>query len=97
MRKLLKIARERVQEVEVYKNKPILSQWINTKTVKEEFSAIHFASFNGNIEMCQMLLEEGAEKTVMNKHGLSCLHVAAQGDQPGSLYYFHKVQSCDIQ
>ena len=44
-----------------------------------------------------MLLEEGADKNILNKHGLNCLHVAAQGDQPGSLYYFHKVQSCDIR
>lgn len=29
-------------------------------------------------------------------HGLNCLHVAAQGDQPGSLYYFHKIQGLTI-
>lgn len=77
MRKLLKIANERLEDVNAYKNKPIISNWINTHTVKEEFSALHFASFNGNIEMCQMLLEEGANKYTLNKHGLNCLHVAA--------------------
>ena len=69
-----------MQEVPAYKDKQIISQWINTKTVKEEFAALHFASFNGNIEVCQMLLEEGADKYILNKHGLNCMHVAAQGD-----------------
>lgn len=66
------------------------------KTFDEGFYAIHYASFNGNIEICQMLIEEGADRFVSNKHGLDCLHIAAQGDQPISLYYFHKILNLDI-
>ena len=43
-----------------------------------------------------MLIEEGADKYVTNKHGLNCLHIAAQGDQPISLYYFHKLLNLNI-
>ena len=66
------------------------------RTSDEAFSAIHYASFNGNIEICQMLIEEGADRFVQNKHGLNCLHIAAQGDQPISLYYFHRVLNLNI-
>ena len=44
-----------------------------------------------------MLIEEHADKLVKNAHGLNCLHVAAQGDQPGSLYFFHKIKGLDIK
>lgn len=69
---------------------------MDMKTFDEGFYAIHYASFNGNIEICQMLIEEGADRFVSNKHGLNCLHIAAQGDQPISLYYFHKILNLDI-
>lgn len=58
---------------------------------------MHFASFNGNLEMCQMLIEEGAQIDAVNIHGLNCLHTAAQGDQPASLYFFHKIWDLDIK
>lgn len=34
--------------------------------------------------------------TVQNQFGLNVLHIAAQGDMPISLYYFHKVKGMDI-
>ena len=66
------------------------------QTTEECFTAIHYASFNGNIEICQMLIEEGADKFITNKHGLNCLHIASQGDQPISLYYFHRILNLNI-
>lgn len=33
-------------------NYEIIRNWVNKKTDEEEFSAIHYASFNGNIEIC---------------------------------------------
>ena len=43
-----------------------------------------------------MLIEEGSDKFATNKHGLNCLHIASQGDQPVSLYYFHKILKLNI-
>ena len=65
-------------------------------TQPEDFSALHYASFNGNLEMCQMLIDEGADKYVNNKVGLNLLHVAAQGGRPSTLYYFHKILGLNI-
>lgn len=44
-----------------------------------------------------MLIDEGANKYALNKHGLNCLHVAAQGDQPSTLYYFAQIHRLDIR
>ena len=43
-----------------------------------------------------MLIEAGADTQVMNKFGLTALHTAAQGDQPQTLYFFHKVHKMNI-
>ena len=94
---LLKQAKDRIRQVDAYSiDTDIIKRWVNKKTNKEQFTAIHFASFNGNIEICQMLIEERADKNVRNAHGLNCLHVSAQGDQPGSLYFFHKIMHLNI-
>lgn len=70
------IKRERVKE------------WINARTADHQFTAIHFASFKGNIELIETLLSNGADMHARNKFGINVLHVAAQGDCPISLYYF---------
>ena len=77
-RKLLRIAKTRALSHEKYKSDPdIIKRWVNRQTCDEEFSAIHYSSFNGNIEICQMLIDEGCDYMVQNKHGLNCLHIAA--------------------
>ena len=38
----------------------------------------------------------GADIYIRNAHGLNVLHIAAQGDQPISLYYFHKIKDIPI-
>ena len=43
-----------------------------------------------------MLIDEGAEISLLNSYGLNCLHFGAQGDQPSTLYFFHKVLKMDI-
>ena len=95
-RRLIKLAKHRVEQDSTYQGKKVIHEWVNRKTNDEEFTAIHYASFNGNLEICQMLLEEGADKYALNTHGLNCLHIAAQGDQPGSLYYFHKILNLNL-
>ena len=68
-----------------------LADWINRKTVSEDnFTALHFASFNGNLMIIKFLVEYGADIHFKNKHHINVLHVAAQGDQPASIYYFWK-------
>lgn len=52
VRKLLKLANRRIDDMASFQGKDIIRQWVNCQTRKEEFSALHFASFNGNIEIC---------------------------------------------
>ena len=68
-----------------------MKKWVNRASNSDYFVALHFASFNGNVEICQMLIDEGADIALVNSYGLNCLHFGAQGDQPSTLYFFHKV------
>ena len=59
--------------------------WVNKKTAKEGFTALHFGSFRGNVAMIRTLIKFGADYRALNFYGLNVMHVAAQGDQPVSL------------
>lgn len=61
---------------------------MNFKTDEDGFSALHFASFRGNLNIIQALLDNGADMYQRNNFGINVMHVAAQGDQPVSLYFF---------
>lgn len=50
---------------------------MNVKTSKDEFTALHYASFKGNIQIIQILMDNGADMQVRNMHGLNVLHIAA--------------------
>jgi palmitoyltransferase ZDHHC13/17 len=80
---------------EIYTNNQV-KLWINKKTDEDGFTALHFASFRGNINVINMLLDNGADMYMRNNFGINVLHVAAQGDQPISLYYF-KQKGLDIK
>jgi ankyrin repeat protein len=73
----------------------ILSKWINHKG-NNGFTALHYASFRGNIRIIEKLIENGADITIMNNNGLNVMHLAAQGDQPTSLVYFKEKHSLKI-
>jgi len=47
------------------------------RTYKDNFAALHYASYRGNTEMCQTLLDLGADLLVQNLYGLNVLHIAA--------------------
>lgn len=67
---------------------PRIQTWVNAYT-DEKFTALHFASYHGNFELIKLMIDEmGADVRVTNVYGANCLHIAAQGDQPVSIYYF---------
>jgi palmitoyltransferase len=51
--------------------------WINHKTDDDGFTALHFASFRGNLTLIKMLLENGADMNLRNNFGINVMHVAA--------------------
>ncbi|KAL4490790.1 hypothetical protein ABPG72_021844 [Tetrahymena utriculariae] len=65
----------------------IIKKWINFQN-EDGFTALHYASFKGDIEITKYLISQGSEALLINKNGLNVLHIAAQGDQPISICYF---------
>ena len=66
-----------------------LKGWINSISLGDDgFTALHFASFHGNMQMIKLLVKHGANIHAQNKQGINMLHVAAQGDAPVSMGYF---------
>jgi len=54
-----------------------LRSWVNQKTFQDEFSALHYSSYRGNIEISQSLIDLGADIKIKNQYGLDVLHIAA--------------------
>jgi hypothetical protein len=55
-----------------------VSSWVNQSSLSEEgFTALHFASFYGNIRMIRLLVANGANIYAVNKLGINMVHVAA--------------------
>lgn len=54
----------------------------------EGCTALHFASYQGNIRAIRLLIANGADPFATSTNGANVLHVAAQGDQPLSIAYF---------
>ena len=74
----------------------INEEWVNATTNKEKFTALHYGSYVGNYEICIILIDMGANIFAKNAHGQNVLHIAAQGDQPVTLYFFHKIKGIPI-
>ena len=69
---------------------------MNLGTYIDEFTALHLASFKGNIDAIEILIEYGADPHVQNFYGLNMVHVAAQGDSAISIHYFTSLMKVDI-
>ena len=37
-------------------NKKQISKWVNLKDKEDSFTALHFASYCGNVDMCEQLI-----------------------------------------
>ena len=64
------------------------SQLINEKNTRGVV-ALHYASFQGNVDIIKYLINYGANITTLTTRNLNVLHYAAQGNQPNSLVYFY--------
>ena len=61
---------------------------INTKN-ERGVVALHYASFQGNVDIIKYLINYGADVTSLTSRDLNVIHYAAQGNQPNSLLYFN--------
>ena len=76
--------------------KRTIARYVNEKS-KEGFTALHYASYRGNIDIINKLIENSADIEVTNFRGLNVLHMAAQGNHPSSLVYFKDKYFLNIQ
>ena len=51
-------------------------------------AALHHAAYNGHHKLIDILCELGADVHQKTRHGMTCIHLAAQGNQAYSLTYF---------
>ena len=73
----------------------IITEWLNAPN-NEDSTSIHFAAYHGNIQLIEFLIQKGVDYKKKNKFGSDVMHLAAKGDQPLPLWYFHKVRNLDI-
>lgn len=72
-----------------------LSIFVNVKATNG-FTALHYASFRGNVNLCEKLIELNADYNTINDNGLNLIHMAAQGDQPETLVLFKDKYKVDF-
>ena len=72
-----------------------LKQWINARS-ESGYTAIHYASFRGDMEVIHILINNGAIVDLCNNEGLNVLHLAAQGNKTIAMIYFVEKYKMDI-
>ena len=70
------------------KNKEGLINFINEKN-EQGVTAIHYASFRGNVKIIKLLEKKGANIYEITKRKLNIFHYACQGNRPNSIMYFY--------
>ncbi len=58
------------------------------KQNKNGITALHYASFRGNVDILNYLEFYGADMNVVTNKNLNVIHFACQGNKPNSLVYF---------
>jgi len=74
-----------------------IEKWVNQKSKRQGFTALHYASFNGNIDIIEKLIKYKADIEASNNRGLNVLHMAAQGNSPNTMIYFKEKYNMNIQ
>ena len=90
------ISDDSLSQEEKSKNEKIFKDFINAKTEGDNLTALHFASFRGNIKTIQLLIANFAEINALSSHGLNMIHKAAQGNKPSAIVYFNKKYNMDL-
>ena len=90
------ISENSLSQEEKINNENIFKDFINAKTETEHLTALHYASFRGNIKIIKKLIQNFANVQALTYNGLNMLHKGAQGNSPNSIIYFNKKYNIDI-
>jgi palmitoyltransferase len=77
-------------------NETIFKDFINAKTLGDNQTALHYASFRGNMKIIKLLIENHADINALTLGGYNMLHKAAQGNKPSAIIYFNKKYNMDL-
>ena len=69
-------------------NEDNLKAFINERNNKG-VTALHFASYKGNVPIIKLLISHGADETMITENKLNIFHYCAQGKKPNALIYFY--------
>ena len=75
----------------------IFKEFINAKTDGDNQTALHLASFRGNIKVIKILIANYAEINALTKNGYNMIHKAAMGNKPSAIIYFNKKYNMNLE
>ena len=87
-KKSYKITKIIIEYCRLYQKEYEFINFINCQNNKG-VTALHYASFSGNIKIIDLLIKNNAELNATTKRGLNIIHYSAQGNKPNSLMYFY--------
>ena len=97
-KKRLKLTKDSsLSEEEKSVNEEIFKNFINAKTQGDNLTALHYASFRGNIKIIKLLIENHAEINALSTNGYNMIHKAAQGNKPSAIVYFYKKYNMELE
>ena len=87
-KKSYKITKRIIDHCKECKDDCDLEKFVNVSNDKG-VTALHYASFIGNIKIIELLIKNGANSDIKTTRGLNIIHYSAQGNKPNSLMYFY--------
>ena len=83
-----KIIKEIIRYCKNHLSKADLKYFINKRN-NSGITALHYASFKGNIDIINILIFYGADISILTDKSLNVIDFACQGNQPKSLVFFN--------
>ena len=85
------------QSEENSENLKKFKDFINAKTDGDNQTALHLASFRGNIKVIKLLIANFAEINALTSKGYNMIHKAAMGNKPSAIIYFNKKYNMNLE
>ena len=79
------------------RNEKIFKDFINEQTEGDNQTALHYASFRGNIKIIKLLIANHADINSLTHTGYNMIHKAAMGNKPSAIIYFNKKYNMSLE
>ena len=78
-------------------NEKTFKDFINEQTEGDNQTALHYASFRGNIKIIKLLIANHADINSLTHTGYNMIHKAAMGNKPSAIIYFNKKYNMSLE